>query len=277
MEKQKGITMISLVITIIILIILAGVSINILVGDNGIITMTKKAKQNVLSAQEEEAKNLNRLYEQISYAGTDGESSDTEAAAKLLQFKKAIAAAITKEGVATMETDTQEVMVSNIGKILKVRTKDATATPENITQGKTAWVDAQKITGNGTDISNAYNSGYHDGKKEAEKTNTITIPSLIIGGQIYDRSIYPYCVINTASCTSMSFSMAAAHPYCYFYVIGTKENVEVTLLSQEPSVEMSDFEKSPTFDITGYEKITFKITPYGNAAGGVIISNLVIS
>lgn len=277
MKKQKGITMISLVITIIILIILAGVSINVLVGDNGIITMTKKAKQNVLSAQEEEAKSLNQLYEQISHAGTEEESSNTEAAAKLLQFKKVIAAAITNEGVATMETDTEEVMVSNIKKILEVRTKDATATPDNITQGKTAWVSAQKITGNGNDITNAYNSGYHDGKKEGEKTNKITIPSLIVGGQIYDRSIYPYCMINTTSCTSMSFSMAAAHPYCYFYVIGTKENTEVTLFSQIPSTQMSDFEKNLTFDITGYEKITFKITPYGSMAGGVILSNLVIS
>ena len=37
-NKEKGITMITLAVTIIVLIILAGVSINMLVGDNGIIT-----------------------------------------------------------------------------------------------------------------------------------------------------------------------------------------------------------------------------------------------
>ena len=37
MEKNKGLTLISLVITIIILLILAGVSINLIIGDNGIL------------------------------------------------------------------------------------------------------------------------------------------------------------------------------------------------------------------------------------------------
>lgn len=38
MKNQKGITIITLVVTIIILIILAGVSINMLFGERGIIT-----------------------------------------------------------------------------------------------------------------------------------------------------------------------------------------------------------------------------------------------
>ena len=44
-NKQKGITLIALVVTIIVLIILAGVSINMLVGDNGIITQAQTAKE----------------------------------------------------------------------------------------------------------------------------------------------------------------------------------------------------------------------------------------
>ena len=44
-NKQKGITLIALVVTIIILIILAGVSINMLVGENGIITQAQTAKE----------------------------------------------------------------------------------------------------------------------------------------------------------------------------------------------------------------------------------------
>lgn len=45
MKKEKGITLIALVITIIVLIILAGVSINLVLGDNGIITKAKWAKK----------------------------------------------------------------------------------------------------------------------------------------------------------------------------------------------------------------------------------------
>ena len=44
MKKEKGITLIALVITIIILIILAGVSINLVLGENGIVSRAKYAK-----------------------------------------------------------------------------------------------------------------------------------------------------------------------------------------------------------------------------------------
>lgn len=43
-EREKGITLIALVITIIVLLILAGVSIAMLTGENGIITQAQKAK-----------------------------------------------------------------------------------------------------------------------------------------------------------------------------------------------------------------------------------------
>lgn len=43
--SQKGITLIALIITIIILIILAGVTINLTMGDNGIFSKAKEAKK----------------------------------------------------------------------------------------------------------------------------------------------------------------------------------------------------------------------------------------
>lgn len=44
LRRKKGITLIALVVTIIVLIILAGVSISLVLGDNGIITRAKEAK-----------------------------------------------------------------------------------------------------------------------------------------------------------------------------------------------------------------------------------------
>ena len=41
MNRQKGITLIALIITIVILIILAGVAINLTVGENGIFSKAK--------------------------------------------------------------------------------------------------------------------------------------------------------------------------------------------------------------------------------------------
>jgi len=45
LRKNKGITLIALIITIIVLLILAGVSIATLAGDNGVLTQTSKAKK----------------------------------------------------------------------------------------------------------------------------------------------------------------------------------------------------------------------------------------
>ena len=52
--KQRGITLIALVITIIVLLILAGVSIAMLTGENGILTQAQEAKKQTSIAEEKE-------------------------------------------------------------------------------------------------------------------------------------------------------------------------------------------------------------------------------
>ena len=54
-NKENGITLIALVVTIIVLIILAGVSIGMIVGENGIITQAQKASIDTKQAQEKES------------------------------------------------------------------------------------------------------------------------------------------------------------------------------------------------------------------------------
>ena len=67
-NKQKGITLIALVVTIIVLIILAGVSINMLVGENGIITQAQRAAQETEQAQKDEEAGLSSLETAIQEA-----------------------------------------------------------------------------------------------------------------------------------------------------------------------------------------------------------------
>ena len=66
--KQKGVTLIALVITIIVLIILAGVAINTLVGENGIITQAQRAKDETEQGQKEELGGLASLEQQLDEA-----------------------------------------------------------------------------------------------------------------------------------------------------------------------------------------------------------------
>ena len=51
-KKQRGITLIALVVTIIVLLILAGVSVSMLTGQNGILTNAAKAKENTEAASD---------------------------------------------------------------------------------------------------------------------------------------------------------------------------------------------------------------------------------
>ena len=55
---KKGITLISLVVTIIVLLILAGVSIATLTGDNGILARATEAQNKTKEAQEKEGLEL---------------------------------------------------------------------------------------------------------------------------------------------------------------------------------------------------------------------------
>ncbi len=76
-KKQKGITLIALVITIIVLLILAGVSIATLTGDNGILTKAQTAKTETEKASEEEqiqlaAMNAAMNTEKYEYEVKDG-------------------------------------------------------------------------------------------------------------------------------------------------------------------------------------------------------------
>ena len=57
-KQQKGITLIALVVTIIILLILAGVSITMLTGNNGVLTQAKSAKEKTGEKGEQERVNL---------------------------------------------------------------------------------------------------------------------------------------------------------------------------------------------------------------------------
>ena len=65
-EKNTGITLIALVITIIVLLILAGVSIATLTGENGILTRAQEAKEKTEQAQRDEEAQLADLEDYIN-------------------------------------------------------------------------------------------------------------------------------------------------------------------------------------------------------------------
>ena len=72
MRKQKGITLIALVITIIVLLILAGVTVATLTGDNGLLQKSTSAKQD-----NEDSKELELIKLSVSAAKVAGKGTIT--------------------------------------------------------------------------------------------------------------------------------------------------------------------------------------------------------
>ena len=90
-KSQNGITLIALVVTIIVLLILAGISINMLTGQNGILNRASEAKIAQGISQVEE---IARLRLQAAYAENLGMVDDATA-------KTAVLAELASQGYET--------------------------------------------------------------------------------------------------------------------------------------------------------------------------------
>ena len=67
-KTEKGITLVALVVTIVVLLILAGVSINLVLGNNGIIAKAKDAETKSAEASQNDLKGMNALTEEMNNA-----------------------------------------------------------------------------------------------------------------------------------------------------------------------------------------------------------------
>lgn len=60
-NNQKGITLITLVITIVVLLILAGVGLNLVLGPDGVLTKAQEAENDFTQSQTDEVDQMNAL------------------------------------------------------------------------------------------------------------------------------------------------------------------------------------------------------------------------
>ena len=65
MKNNNGITIVALVVTIVVLLILAGVSINLVLGNNGVISKAKEAETKSGEASENDLNGMNRLIDKM--------------------------------------------------------------------------------------------------------------------------------------------------------------------------------------------------------------------
>ena len=81
LKNKKGITLVALVVTIVVLLILAGVSINLVLGNNGIIAKAKEAKRKSAEASQNDLKGMNGLVSEMEGA-LAGSGTDTKVPAE---------------------------------------------------------------------------------------------------------------------------------------------------------------------------------------------------
>ena len=192
LDNKKGITLIALVVTVVVLIILAGVSINAVLGDNGII---KKANQAASVTKEAEVKEaINRTILEF-YLTDDYETLEDFLKAKVTEGK---IDSVTKnaDGTLTVKKGEYSVTVENKtnssgGSSSGGSTGGETQTPE-ITVGEAKVVANSDGTGSAiTDAASVY----------LGNTLYITFAHSITGGTTTVDKTIPYAVTKNGTYT----------------------------------------------------------------------------
>ena len=210
-KEMKGITLVALVITIVVLLILAGVSINTVLGDDGIIKKAKEAAEATKRASAEEE--MNRLVLEYQIASND------ETLKSFLQEK-------VTEGRIDGVTDNGDGTIT-ITK--KVEGKDYT-----ITVKKPAAPTPSVKVGAIRVVSDSTGAGSSLGEASTRKGTTlyIMIESTISGGTTTVSPEVPYAVTENGTYK--------------FTVTGT---VNGTAYTKEVSVTVNQFKNSILEDI----------------------------
>ena len=77
-KNKKGITLVALVVTMVVLLILAGLSINLVLGDNGIVKKAQEAKTKSAEASQNDLTSMDELAKELEDAINGNENNDDE-------------------------------------------------------------------------------------------------------------------------------------------------------------------------------------------------------
>ena len=225
-KEMKGITLVALVITIVVLLILAGVSINTVLGDDGIIKKAKEAAEATKRASAEEE--MDRLVLEYQLASND------ETLESFLQEK-------VTEGRIDEVTDNGDGTIT-ITK--KVEGKDYT-----ITVKKPAASTPSVKVGTIRVVSDSTGAGSSLGEASTSKGKTlyIMIDSSISGGTTTVSPEVPYAVTENGTYK--------------FTVTGT---VNGTAYTKEVSVEVNQFREFSIDDIQIGDSVNYTYDPAGS-------------
>ena len=186
-QENKGITLIALVVTIVVLIILATVSINAVLGQNGIIGKAKQAKESYEKSVKAENTAMQELLNEMAQYDTDNSGSGggtTKPAEGIIATVDGKTVTITKDNVATY-----------LGRVVTNYVPTATT----VTIGATTYT-----------VSNNYRLYYIDFEKKYNKDEVSVFLKADCTGNRYELPI-----TDTTASTADNVKIKALNPSLY--------------------------------------------------------------
>ena len=293
-KENNGITLIALVLTIIVLLILAGVSIAMLTGDNGILTQTQKAKEETERASEDELRKLT-----ISEATThieEYEYEDSSGAKITIPAKCAVSQVdgenILENGLVIIDENGNEWVWVEISKEQVFSTSNNSMDFENIEKDLKAysyiysegsegqgryWTD-EYYEGCGVPDKSTYDKMYKDmlssiytnggfwiGRYETGYSATAprTENSNIENAKI-QRNLYPYNFVTCSQAQTLASNISPNENKTTSLPFGIQWDLVCKFLEEKTSLNVSEI-KSDSTSWGNYSNATFKLT-YGKYA-----------
>ena len=153
-KNNLGVTIVVLVITVILLIIITAITINALVGDDGLIKTAEQTKEDVEKTKVDTQSRLNEIYDT---ARTERIIKDYSVDKAYDRYKEIIVAAVREKTKQEIPTDISPEELSTI--IMNADSKDeeddyGDATSADILFGKKALAKGDKLIGSMTNYNN---------------------------------------------------------------------------------------------------------------------------
>ena len=192
-SKQTGITLIALVITIVVLLILAGVSINALFSDNGIIERAKDAQNKVDEAEKKDLEEINKTNNWLeekggikNEAGEDTPTSpDTPTAEKEYDKANKNEDGTLKENAKYTDSETNDVTIPKGFKVSNVAGTESTDGEQTVSKGlviqdkrgnEFVWVPVNYTATGKDENGNGLDDGFEATFKRSTTNSSYTEP-----------------------------------------------------------------------------------------------------
>ena len=193
-KQEKGITLIALVVTIVVLLILAGVSISLVLNNNGVISKAKDAKNQYAGAQTNEEKHFNEVTDWIdtkvgdttgggSEPGGSGDSTTGGGSAGGSDYDPASDGVTIPDGFVYVGGTKASGLVISDATADKEKYKGQTTVGTDLVGNQFVWIPVDNIADyKRTEYTGSFGfSDYSENLPEDEKTSVETNKGYYIG------------------------------------------------------------------------------------------------